>query len=93
MEIEIYGKQGCAKCKTTKNKLTHFMGKWGLADHVSVQFFDMDTPEGMAEGMFNDVSDELPTTIIRRESESVARWDGEIPGTNAIRECVAAAAS
>lgn len=88
MQIEIFGKPGCARCKTTKNKVSHFMSKWGVEDRVSVTFFDMATPDGMAEAMFNDVGEDLPTTIIRRESEQVARWDGVVPATNDIREHV-----
>ena len=88
MQIEIFGKPGCARCKTTKNKVSHFMSKWGVEDRVSVTFFDMATPDGMAEAMINDVGEALPTTIIRREAEQVARWDGVVPPTNDIREHV-----
>lgn len=92
MRIEIYGKPGCAHCKTTKNKFTHFMTKWGVADQVSVDFFDVSTPEGMAEGAFNDVGDKLPTTILRHESQQIARWNGVVPGTDDIRQFVMAGA-
>ncbi len=90
MRIEIYGKPGCAKCKTTKNKVSHFMQKWGVGEQVPVSFVDMSTPDGMAEGAFNDVFN-IPTTIVRKtEEEELVRWDGVIPPTEGIRELVMA---
>ena len=87
--IDIYGKPGCAKCDTTKNKVNHFMGKWGLAEEVNVTFYDMNTPDGLAEGAFNDVIS-IPTTIVRKATDDGARWDGVVPPTNSIRDLVAA---
>jgi len=84
MQVSIFGKQNCARCKTTKNKLNHFINKWGLADKVSVRFFDMDTVDGMAEGAYNDVSD-VPTVIIQDNGNSLARWDGKIPKSEEVR--------
>ena len=63
MKIEVFGKQGCALCQTTKRKLAHFIEKWGRSDKVEMAFVDMETVEGLAEGAFRDVSD-VPTTII-----------------------------
>lgn len=93
MKIEVYGKPGCAMCKTTKKKMSHFMTKWGLEERVSVDFFDLTTPEGMAEGLFNDVGEALPTTIVRHDMAQVARWEGVVPGTREIRQHVLADAT
>ena len=87
MEVLIFGKPECPQCVTTKNKLMHFIQKWGLAERVKVNFHDMTTPEGMAEGAFNDVSD-IPTTIIRRGEQAVARWEGVVPTTKELRQYV-----
>lgn len=84
MQVSIFGKPGCAKCDTTKNKLSHFLARWGMLDKVSVQFFDMNTPDGMAEGAYHDVLN-IPTVIIHDGETSLARWDGEVPKSEEVR--------
>ena len=84
MEVSIFGKPGCAKCETTKNKLSHFLARWGMLDKVSLRFFDMSTMDGMAEGAYHDVLN-IPTVIIHKGEEAVARWDGEVPRSQEVR--------
>ena len=55
MRLEVFGKTNCAKCKSAKEKLAHLLSKDGAAAAASLQFFDLDTVEGMAEGAFSDV--------------------------------------
>jgi hypothetical protein len=78
--IDIFGKQGCARCDAAKKKVNHFLNKWGVADRVEISFHDMDTEEGMAEGMFRDVLDAIPVTIVFDDDGNViSRWDGDLP--------------
>jgi hypothetical protein len=90
MEIHVFGKTGCAKCDSTKNKLGHFISKMGVDERVDVVFFDMDTVDGMAEGAFRDVAD-IPTTIVRDSGTDLARWDGEIPDSESLKAHLASA--
>jgi hypothetical protein len=85
MKVKIFGKSGCAKCDTTKNKLKHFIGKWEIDDKVELTFHDMDTVDGMAEGAYNDVM-RIPTTIFEENDNIVARWDGEVPHSDKVKE-------
>lgn len=84
VKIAVFGKQGCAKCDTTKSKLNHFLGQWELDHPVQLVFHDLDTLDGRAEGAFYDVLD-IPVTIIEREGLQVARWEGEVPKSQAVR--------
>lgn len=90
MKIEVFGKQGCALCQTTKRKLAHFIEKWGRSDKVEMAFVDMETVEGLAEGAFRDVSD-VPTTIISDNGSTLARWDREVPPSEDVRKVLEAA--
>jgi glutaredoxin len=91
MKFEVFGKPGCAKCKSTKDKLTHLLVKAGTAEAVPLAFVDLETIEGMAEGAFNDVR-ELPTVILRSDSgEALARWDGQVPLSSEIQAYLGAA--
>ncbi len=84
MKFEVYGKSGCAKCKSTKDKLTHLLGKADAGD-VALAFHDVETVEGMAEGAFNDVRS-VPTVILRSdEGEPLARWEGVLPPSGEVQ--------
>lgn len=87
MKIKVFGKRNCAKCETVKNKIGHFLKKNECADKVSVEFQDMDTVEGMAEGAYYDVL-KIPTSIFEKGGEIIARWDGEVPLTEDFRKYI-----
>jgi thioredoxin-like negative regulator of GroEL len=87
MKVDVFGKQGCALCQTTKNKISHFIEKWGCAGKVNLRFVDLETVDGLAEGAFFDVSD-VPTTIVHKSGETLARWDGVIPPSEDFRKAV-----
>jgi len=80
----VFGKNGCAKCQTTKNKLGHFLAQWEMEKQVDFVFQDLETVDGRAEGAFYDVND-IPVTIVEKEGRQVARWDGEIPNSQAVK--------
>ena len=85
MKIKIFGKKDCAKCQTTKNKFNFFLKKWNIHDKVSVDFYDMDTVDGMAEGAFHNVG-EIPTTILENGGAEKARWPGEVPKSKDVKK-------
>jgi len=84
MKIKIFGKKDCAKCETTKNKLNHFIEKNNYQDNAVLEFYDMDTIDGCAEGAYNDVL-KIPTTLIEKKDEVLARWEGEVPKSDEFR--------
>ncbi len=80
MRLEVFGKAECAKCKSAKEKLKHLLMKVELSETVPLEFFDLESIEGMAEGAFNNVTDQLPTIILREDGGQVkARWNGQLP--------------
>jgi len=84
MKIYVFGKVGCARCESTKRKVTHLLDKWGVGDRIGMDFVDMGTVEGLAEGSFYDVS-QVPVTIITQGQDEVARWDGIVPASEELR--------
>jgi len=84
MRVRIFGKQNCAKCETTKNKFNHFFKKYGNEVLTNLEFYDMDTVDGYAEGAYHDVL-KIPTTLIEKESKLLKRWDGEVPNTEEFK--------
>lgn len=84
MKVKVFGKKGCAKCETTKNKFNHFLKKNNYDTQMALEFHDMDSVDGMAEGAYYDVL-RIPTSVIEKEGHVLARWDGEIPKTEEFK--------
>ena len=85
MQVSIFGKHNCGNCQSTKKMFGFFLGKWGIADKVKVEFYDMDTTDGLAESAFHDVSNNLPTVIIANGDRTLARWEGKIPQVEEVK--------
>ncbi len=90
MQVSIFGKHNCGNCLSTKKMLAHFIPKWGLDGKVKVEFYDMDTPDGMAEGAFQDVANKLPTVIVTAGDKALARWEGKVPNTDELKVALTA---
>jgi hypothetical protein len=86
--ILVFGKAECAKCKTTKHKLSHLVA--GVLDHKAEMIFhDQETLEGRTEGAFYDVNPgRIPLTIVEKEGREVARWDGDVPDSQDIHRLI-----
>ena len=84
MNVFIFGKIGCARCESTKKKVSHLLDKWGVSNRVGMSFVDMGTVEGLAEGSFHDVF-QVPATIVKHGGQEVDRWDGIVPESDALR--------
>ncbi|MFH1730026.1 MAG: hypothetical protein ABIF82_00065 [Planctomycetota bacterium] len=83
-KILIFGKQNCVACAKVKNRVGHYVNKWGLDGEVPVVFMDMGSVEGLTEGAFRDVW-HVPTTIVEEGENTLARWDGEPPKSKSLQ--------
>lgn len=83
MEINIFGKADCVKCETAKKRLKSLLSRKKLTKEIPLNYFDMESVDGMAEGAFYDVL-EVPTIIINDKNEKLGRWDGNVPPTSEI---------
>ena len=79
MEVIVFGKLQCGKCKGAQDRVTFLLGKMGLGERIGLRFVDVETVDGRAEGAFYDVYDAVPVTIIRNDGEDLGRWEGEAP--------------
>ncbi|MBU0650544.1 thioredoxin family protein [bacterium] len=87
MDVTVFGKQGCATCVTTKNKITQYIQNKKLQGKIIFTYCDMDTIDGLSEGAMNDVMS-VPTTIFKKDGKVVARWDGNIPETEEYEKLI-----
>jgi len=49
MTIKIFGKASCQVCKQAVEKIDYFLNKWDYKGQVPIQYFDMETVDGLAE--------------------------------------------
>jgi thiol-disulfide isomerase/thioredoxin len=85
IKVTVFGRQECEACKAAIEKMTYFSGKWGKSDITSIDFVDMDTVDGLAEGAFRDVYD-IPTVIIEEGSREIVRWVKKVPASSEFRD-------
>jgi hypothetical protein len=85
--ITVYGKETCQLCGHVKRKLAVSLKKWGYEQNVQIFYWDMDTEEGLTEATFNDVN-KTPTTVVARDGQHVARWDGQVPDSQELKLCI-----
>ena len=78
IKVTVFGKKECDACKAAMEKIIHFSEKWGKAEETSIDFVDVETPDGLAEGAYRDVYD-IPTVIFEDGGDEVARWVKKVP--------------
>ncbi len=78
IRVSVFGKKECDACKAAVKKVTYFSQKWGKADQTAIDFVDVETPDGLAEGAYKGVYD-IPTVILEEGGEEVARWVKQVP--------------
>lgn len=88
MRLEVYGRQGCDLCKSAHKKLTLFLEKYHVGGSVALNFMDMETEEGAAEGDFFDVFDVPTVLLLKDDSQVLARWVGKPPATQELESLV-----
>lgn len=67
MQVKIFGRTDCPRCHKARQKLSTFFAEKNLSTQIKVSFFDVETPEGLAEGMWHEIGSALPVVIIHRE--------------------------
>lgn len=84
MRVSVFGKKECDACKAAVEKIEYFTKKW-KRDDVAIEYVDMETPDGLAEGAYRDVYD-IPTVILERDGDEVARWVKTVPVSQEFRK-------
>lgn len=75
-KIFIFGKPTCSVCKDAREKIEYFKKKEKFA--AQIEYYDMETIDGLTEGAFHEVSD-IPTVIVLDEKSELARWVKQSP--------------
>jgi len=79
MKLKLLWRKECKMCTPAKTACAR-LEKEG----IEVEYFDVDTVEGMAEAAFYEVSSTPTTIVVDRRGNEVASWRGEAPEVEAI---------
>jgi thiol-disulfide isomerase/thioredoxin len=71
MTFRVFGRKTCPYCQKAREKVEYFLNRWNVK--APVVYYDVDVPEGMAEGAWYDVY-EIPTVLLEDEDQIVQRW-------------------
>jgi hypothetical protein len=85
IRVSIFGKKECDACKAAMEKVTYFSRKWGKTEETTIDFIDVETPDGLAEGAYQGVYD-IPTVILEDGGEELARWVKQVPLSKDFRQ-------
>jgi thiol-disulfide isomerase/thioredoxin len=85
IKVSVFGRKECDACKAAVQKITYFSEKWGQREATSIDFIDMETVDGLAEGAYRDVYD-IPTVILEEEGKELVRWVKKVPASREFRD-------
>lgn len=80
MKIKIFWQKNCPYCPAAKN-----VGRQ-LEKEITVQYFDIDTIDGLAEASYYNITTTPSTVIVDNEDNEIKIWRGNTPDLEKIRE-------
>lgn len=85
IKIKIFGKTSCDACKAVKDKFSFFLNHWKLSGQVQIEYYDLETVDGLSQGAYLDALD-FPTTILEKEGQELARWKKTVPTSQEFKQ-------
>ena len=80
MKIKIFWQKNCPNCPEAKN-----IGKQ-LEKEITVQSFDIETVDGLAEASYYDVASTPSVVVLDNNDNEVKIWRGKSPRLEEIRK-------
>jgi len=81
--FKFFGRKTCDVCHKAKGKIEYFINRWNVA--APLVYYDVDQPEGMAEGAWYDVAD-IPTIVLEEGENIIGRWKEKPPLLQELRD-------
>ena len=80
MKIKIFWQKNCPNCPEAKNVAKQ------LEKEAEVQYFDVDTVDGLAEASYYDIASTPSTVVLDNNENEIKIWRGKTPHLEEIRE-------
>ncbi|MEO0094181.1 MAG: hypothetical protein ABIK93_01815 [candidate division WOR-3 bacterium] len=82
IRFKVFGKSGCAICHRVKEKMEYFRNRW--LKEANIDYFDMDTVDGLTEGAFHNIFD-IPAVVLEKNGKMLGRWVKTAPTFEELR--------
>ncbi len=79
MRVKFFFKKDCPKC---------FIAKEVLKNLSSVESYDLDTFDGIAEGAFYQIFSTPSVLIVDEEGREIKSWRGEVPSPRELENLI-----
>jgi len=80
MKIKIFWQKNCPNCPEAKNVAKQ------LEKEAEVQYFDVDTVDGLAEASYYDIASTPSIVVLDNNENEIKIWRGKTPRLEEIRE-------
>ncbi len=81
MKIKIFWQESCTRCPPTKE-----LGKKLEMEGIKVEYYDIGTPDGLAEAMFHDVLSTPSLILTDDKKNELVAWRGETPSIEKVKK-------
>ena len=72
MKIKLFGRSGCARTRRVYLRLSKWIATLKESVQVDLEYFDLETAEGLAEAAFEQLEGDLPVLIVEAEEPDTA---------------------
>jgi thioredoxin-related protein len=79
MKLKLFWRKECKKCQPAKMAC-----KYLEENGFEVEYYDIDTVNGMAEAAFYEVISTPTAIVVDERGNEIASWRGEVPDTKII---------
>ncbi len=84
MKVTYFVKDGCDACKKARHKVGFYLDRWGVADEIETESYNVSTVDGLAESAWREIAD-IPCVILEEDGAEVARWTKNPPTSAELR--------
>jgi hypothetical protein len=81
MKVKIFWQESCTRCPPAKE-----LGKKLETEGKKVEYYDISTPDGLAEAMFHDVLSTPSLIVTDGLKKEIATWRGETPSMEKVKK-------
>lgn len=82
VEVKLFGRDDCQKCAQAKEIFKNYFSS------LSVEYYDVDTVDGLSSALNFQIASSLPTIIIMKDGREIKRWSGELPKIQEIEQVI-----
>lgn len=78
MIVRVFGRSGCARTGEVLLRLKRWLSGISFADRARLEYYDLETAEGLAEAAYQQLEGDLPVVLVVTKAPGLA-ISGDVP--------------